>query len=69
MTDAEHTELVKLKQSGKLLLGIDRVAARRLFTGVSVSSIAELTGYAPYLEKGIVVLLFLLGPVAPLVAS
>ncbi len=51
MNDAEHKELVKLAEEGKILIGVDRTVARQLFTDVSLSTIQQMTGEVPYLEK------------------
>jgi hypothetical protein len=64
MTDAEHVGIVEQAKSGKLLVGVDRPTARKVFTDLTVSRINEKTGYAPYLEKSIVLSLFVLGPLA-----
>ena len=64
MNDTEHTELVKLAEAGKILIGVDRAIARKLFTEVPLSRILEMTGEVPYFEKTLVMSAFILGPVA-----
>ena len=64
MNDTEHKELVKLAEAGKILIGVDRGAARKLFTDVPLSTIQEMTGETPYFEKTLVMSAFMLGPVA-----
>jgi hypothetical protein len=64
MNDAEHKELVKLVEEGGILIGVDRTVARQLFTDVSLTTIQEMTGETPYLEKILIMSAFILGPVA-----
>jgi len=64
MNDIEHDELVKLEEAGKILIGVDRTAARKLFTEVPLSKIQEMTGETPYFEKILVMFAYLMGPVA-----
>jgi len=64
MNDTEHKELVKLAEAGKILIGVDRAAARKLFTDVPLSKIQKMTGETPYFEKVLVISAFILGPVA-----
>ena len=64
MTDTEHNELVKLAESGKIIIGVDRTAARKLFTDVPLSTIQEKTGEIPYFEKSLLMSVFICGPVA-----
>lgn len=64
MNDTEHRELVKLAETGKILIGVDRTAARKLFTDVPLSTIQEKTGETLYLEKCLVVFAFILSPIA-----
>ena len=62
MTEQEHTEIVKLKEEGRVALGIDRAFARKFYTDVSLARIAEETGETIYFEKAIVWFLFLAVP-------
>ncbi len=64
MTDEEYQALVSRIQAGAILIGIDRAMARKFYTDVSVSHIAEQTGEAPYFEKTVVLGAFVVGPVA-----
>jgi len=64
MNETEHKELVKLAKAGKILIGVDRVAARKLFTEVPLSKIQEMTGETPYFEKLLIMSTFILGPTA-----
>lgn len=64
MNDTEHKELVKLTEAGEILTGVDRAAARKLFTDIPLSTIQEMTGETPYIEKILVMSAFILGPVA-----
>jgi hypothetical protein len=60
----EHKEVILLEEQGKLLIGVDRVMARKFYTDIPISKIEEETGEAPYFEKAIVWFAFLLGPIA-----
>ena len=62
----EHEEIIKLEKQGKLVIGIDRGMARKFYTSVPIARIDEETGEAPYTEKMIVLLSFILGPIAVL---
>jgi len=46
----EHDEMVRLHHAGDLLIGIDRPAARRFFTRLSLEGIAGLIGERPFIE-------------------
>jgi len=59
-----HKNLVELEKEGKILIGIDRVMARRFYTDIPAKKIKEETGEAPYFEKIIVWLAFLFGPIS-----
>jgi hypothetical protein len=60
----EHKEVIELEEQGKLLIGVDRVMARKFYTDIPISKIEEETGESPYFEKMIVWLSFLFGPIA-----
>lgn len=62
MTKEEHSELVNQEAAGNLLIGIDRIFARRFYTDTSIELIEKETGEAPYLEKLIVFICFLGSP-------
>jgi len=64
MTENEYKQFVDEVYKGNVLLGVDRAFARQLFTGVSIKTIEEKTGETPYLEKAIVAVAFLGGPLA-----
>ena len=64
MTEEEYQALVARIQSGSLLIGVDRSMARKLYTDVSLSRIADETGEAPYFEKMVVLGAFVGGPLA-----
>lgn len=64
MNDAEYKAFVQSAYQGRLLVGVDRVFARKLYTDVSTSAIEEATGEAPYLEKLVVWFAFLASPLA-----
>jgi hypothetical protein len=55
----EHRELVEAEKQGRILVGVDRVYARKLYTDVSLRRIKELTGEPVYLEKAVVWFSFL----------
>ncbi len=60
----EHKELIELEQQGKLLIGVDRVMARKFYTDIPMSTIEEKTGEVPYFEKMTIWFAFLFGPIA-----
>jgi hypothetical protein len=64
MNQAEHTKLVESEKRRGVIVGVDRIAARRFFTEASISDVAAKTGYAPYFEKSVVYMFILLGPLA-----
>lgn len=68
MTEQEHRELVGGERQRSILVGVDRVYARKVYTNVSLRRIEELTGEPVYIEKAVVWLSFLGTPLA-LVAS
>lgn len=59
----EHATFVTLAESGRLLVGVDRVFARRFYTDTPLNTINANTGEAPYLEKLLVMTAFVGGPV------
>lgn len=59
-----HKNLVELEEQGKIIIGMDRVMARKFYTDVSIRKIEEETGEAPYFEKIIVWFAFLFGPIS-----
>lgn len=64
MNQAEHTKLVESEKRRRVIVGVDRITARRFFTEASISDVAAKTGYAPYFEKSVVYMFILLGPLA-----
>jgi len=64
MKDEEHQRLVELEDQGKVLIGVDRIVARRFYTDLPISTIEKETGEAPYLDKLVVWFAFLMGPLA-----
>ncbi len=68
MTEQEHRELVEAENRGSILVGVDRVYARKLYTDVPIRRIEDLTGEAVYCEKAVVWISFL-GTSAALLAS
>jgi hypothetical protein len=59
-----HKNLVELEEQGKIIIGVDRVMARKFFINVSIKKTEEETGETPYFEKIIVWLAFLFGPIS-----
>lgn len=64
MNEADYKRLVQSAYDGRILIGVDRVFARRLYTDVGLSAIEQATGEAPYLEKLVVWFAFLAAPLA-----
>jgi hypothetical protein len=64
----DYTSLIEAANRGQILIGVDRAVARRFFTDRSIGEIQAATGEAPYLQKSVVMALFLIAPVA-LIAS
>jgi len=62
LTADEHAQLINSIRQGAVLLGIDRPFARRFYTDTPLSVMKENTGEERYLEKGLVWLAFLGGP-------
>lgn len=62
-------QVVTLEKTGRLIVGIDRVFARRFYTDVSLRSVKEQTGEAPYLEKALVLCSFIGAPVILIVTA
>jgi len=69
MNEAEYEQLVQAAYDDRILVGIDRAFARRLYTNVATSEIEEATGEAPYLGKLVVWFAFLSSPIAMLGSS
>ncbi len=59
MTEQEHRELVEAEKQGSILVGVDRIYARKLYTDASFHCVEELTGEPVYIEKAVVWLSFL----------
>jgi hypothetical protein len=68
MTDEEYKKIVELAYSNKVLIGIDRIFARKFYTDISLSKIRDETYETPCVAKSIVWFAFLCAPVS-LVAS
>jgi hypothetical protein len=49
----KHREIVQLEEQGRLIIGVDRVMARKFYIDIPISRIEKETGEAPYLEKTI----------------
>lgn len=64
MTETEYQQIVKDANEGKVLVGVDRTVARKLFTGIPIATIRDMTGETLYLEKILIHLVFLGGPLA-----
>jgi len=64
MNCADYETLVRAAYDGRILIGVDRAFARRLYTDVATSAIKEATGEAPYLEKLVVWFAFVTSPLA-----
>lgn len=64
MNEAEYERLVQSAYDDRILVGIDRAFARRLYTDVATSQIEDVTGEAAYLEKLVVWFAFLSSPIA-----
>lgn len=64
MNDAEYKAFVESAYDGRVLIGVDRVFARRLYTDLATSRIQEATGEGPYLEKFVVWAAFLAAPIS-----
>lgn len=64
MNDADYKALVQAAYNGQIIVGVDRVFARKLYTDVAISTIEKATGEAPYVEKIVVWFAFLASPVA-----
>lgn len=69
MNDNQYKTLVQSAYDGRLLVGVDKVFARKLYTDVATAAIEEATGEAPYLEKLVVWFAFLASPVAMLCSA
>lgn len=64
MTEAEHAEIIREEEEGKLLIGIDPSLARKFYTDMSIKFIESKTGEPPYLETILVYILMLGSPIA-----
>ena len=64
MNDADYKSFVQSAYDGRILVGVDRVFARQLYTDLATSAIEQATGEAPYLEKLDVWFAFLASPLA-----
>jgi hypothetical protein len=45
----KHREIVQLEEQGRLIIGVDRVMARKFYIDIPISRIEKETGEAPYL--------------------
>lgn len=64
MNDAEYKALVQSAYEGKILIGVDRIFARKVYMEVPAEVIYLLTGESPYFEKFVVWSAFLASPLA-----
>jgi hypothetical protein len=64
MNDAEYTALVQSAHEGRVLIGVDRIFARRLYTDIATSAIDTATGETPYSEKFVIWFAFVASPIA-----
>jgi len=64
MSHSEYRTFIQAAHEGQILVGVDRVYARKLYTDVPISVIEEATGEAPYAEKLVVWFAFLASPLA-----
>lgn len=69
MNDPEYDAFVQSAKDGHLLIGVDRIFARKLYMEASTSQIEEATGEAPYFEKLVIWLAFVMSPLAMLVSA
>jgi hypothetical protein len=61
MSRGEHQELVRREDRGHVLIGVDRVAARKFFTDSSHRKVQAVIGESLYLDRFIVKSSFVLG--------
>lgn len=61
MTPDEHQELVEREEQGHVLIGVDRVVARKFFTDTSHREVQAEIGESLYLDRLIVKTSFVLG--------
>lgn len=69
MNGIDHKRLVQLEHQGRILVGVNRVYARKLYTDMPASAIKNATGETPCLEKLVVWFAFLASPLALLVST
>ena len=69
MNDSEYSALVPSANDGRLLIGVDRIFARRLYTETPTSAIEEATGEAPYFEKLVVWSAYIVSPLGMLISA
>lgn len=67
--DAEYKAFVQSAYDGRLLVGVDRIFARKLYTEISTSEIEEATGEKPRLAKLVVWFAYLASPLAMLITA
>lgn len=60
ITDEEYRQIVDDVRGGAALIGIDRAAARKLFTEIPLSRFQTMIGEKPYVEKFVVLMWFVL---------
>ncbi len=51
ITQEEYQDLVKRAYEGKILVGVDRALARKVYTNLSIAKIRAFTGETPYFEN------------------
>jgi hypothetical protein len=69
MNDAEYRALVQSAYDGRLVIGVDRIYARKLYTEISTSALEEATGESPYFEKLVVWFAYIGSPLAMLTSA
>ncbi len=68
MNQEEHKKIAQLYYEDKLFVGVDRVDARKFFTDIPFSKLAEFTNEKIYFQKLIVLFAFVLAPISLLLS-
>lgn len=63
MDESNYDDLIRQIRNGDYFIGIDRAHARQFFTDRSLSSLQDDTGEYLFIERGVVFLSFLAGPI------
>ena len=64
MDETEYRQFVQDVNAGRIMIGVDRPFARKVYTKMSFSAIQQATGETPFIEKAVVLFAFVAQAIA-----